>query len=168
MNFTIKKGRHYSELLPVLLKESHFGFYKCSIWFNEILPDQDYYNKLIGFGCLNPRIRSERIGWRFKDGEIEVCIYSETDHVFQFIQPFKIPIQRKKSDAGLKVEFNVFLGKSEIYIEDPFITFRASYHTFTEPKCKLPLFLCKPYHGGNPKAAQEYKIFFEYSKLNHE
>jgi hypothetical protein len=164
MNFTIKKTNHYSQLMPILLRKSHFGLYKVRIEFDKRQPTQDYYNKLIGFGCLNPRIRSERIGWRFLGvGKMEVCCYSETDYKHEFIEPIIVPIWKDLyGDDVFYVEFDVFIGNNKIWIESIYENklFRSS-HLFDPIHCMLPLFLCKPYHGGNPKAAQDYRITFE-------
>jgi hypothetical protein len=157
MNFKIRKGRHYSQLMPILLKESHFGMYKVRIEFDEIQPEQDYYNKLIGFGLLNPRKRSERIGWRFVENNmIELCCYSETNYVHTFIEPFTVPILL--SGKGINfVEFYVFLCHTRSSVSDNLTIFK-SINGFPEIGSYFPLFLCKPYHGGDPAAAQDYDI----------
>jgi hypothetical protein len=159
MNFTIKKGKHYAKLLPIPLKESHYGFYICRIEFDSIQPKQEYYNKLIGAGCLNPRIRSERIGWRFVEyGQIEFCIYSETNYKFKFISPFRLSAIAE----GNKFFIEVFIEFDQygISVRGPLGSGLTSSNDYDELTCILPLFLCKPYHGGNPKAAQDYNFYF--------
>lgn len=162
MQFNIKKGRQFSRLLPIFLRDQHFGIYDILIEFDKIMPEQDYYNKLIGFGKLNPRLRSERIGWRFiTDSRIEFCIYSEKDYNHISISPFAVPIN-----------FNATTGKYEVYVrvqlQHRLITASAmisgvpllATHSFDLITSALPLVLCKPYHGGKPAAEQDYSVTY--------
>jgi hypothetical protein len=166
MNFTIKKGNHYSQLRPILLKPSeHFGMYEVIISFEGRPFTQDFYSKLIGYGVVMPRLRSERIGWRFIEGnQVELVIYSEINYKFYFSKAMTVPIEYNATSRKMEVKFKIHLDDNCIMVT-PLISGEGRYiaKTFTKITSFLPLVLCKPYHGGNPVA--EFDYYFTFTKL---
>jgi hypothetical protein len=160
LNFKINKGSHYSSFWPTPLKKEHFARYIVTIKFKKIEPKQEFYSKLIGFGALNPRWRSERIGWRFfEDDTIELCNYSETKYKFHFIDPIQLPIFYDAHQEMFFVQFRLFF-RTYLFELKHFSGERSWYipPNATDPKF---LFLNKPYHGGDPEASQDFIVNFE-------
>jgi hypothetical protein len=166
MNFKIRKGWQFSRLLPIFLRDKHFGLYDITIEFDKIMPEQDFYNKLIGIGKLAPESRSERVGWRFIEGDrILFCIYSEKNGNHIFISPFAVPIEYNSNTGRHQV-------KIRVQLQDQLITASAKVngepmlasHAFDPITSDLPLVLCKPYHGGRRKKAQQ-NYYFTFTKI---
>lgn len=158
LKFKIPKGGHYSKIIPMPFKDGQFGIYKCRIEFDSIQPDQDYYSKLVGVCHLIPRVWSERIGWRFLDNRIDIAFYSERwwKPKYKSIGSYQISVNRYGKRS---LELYIFISPWRLSVGRTLANMWDNTILFERPWFKL--FWGKPFHGGDPTAAQDYYITFD-------
>lgn len=155
--YEIKKGNHYSQRsgLPprvVSLRSGNYMQFKARFTTSCLyIPYYDDINKLYGFTDCNSLVHqnSARIGWRHKDGVIEIFAYWYVD-----------------GKRGFKK-----LGETTIYTADTYsiliddnnmvFTFNTTTHVVPRSKsCERGVRArLYPYFGGNEPAPQDIKIY---------
>ena len=146
--YIIKKGSHYSNISNCPLYKSNQGEYIVNISF-EKLPEKEwnFFSKLFGVSSAIPRLKSDRIGWRYVDSTcFELCYFKERNYKFQFIE--RTYIQAKKEKSGYYLSIPIILYNNRIGFLNK---------TFSFDKYLIP-FMTDPYYGGDPKADQDYII----------
>jgi len=96
--YYIKKGKHYTDeyslfgMIPIpklIVNQEYSKKFKINkVAFNGAAPEQDWYNKLWGFGTgLFSRSNSIRVVWEYskKRNEISFNIYREVNKEFHFL-----------------------------------------------------------------------------------
>lgn len=160
-NWTIKKGRHYSNFaLPkILISKSQLK--ECieftdSCRYNLNSEDQLDVNKLFGIGYFPAhRINSVRFGWRYDldSKKMEILAYWYTDKTRHMESMFFV-------DIGVKYNYtiNIDNNKHLLVISDSNSEILASKEIIF-PKRFLGYYL-KPFFGGNRPAPNSMTIKF--------
>jgi len=174
MKITVRKGRHYPWLIPIVFPvwvSKYNGEYRSakfkfteSCLFNLHDEDQHDVNKLFGFSLGMHHTTSFRFGWRPKleTGTIEIVAYEYHDKVRQKTMPIcEVEIDRWYECA---VSYQPMYGKSYYFVND----YQKSYldpHNVeylsndVDLKKKHGLgYTLGVYFGGNEKAPQNITI----------
>lgn len=159
MIFTIKKGKHYSNLF--LYKTLNLiNFRSFNLWtvtFNETCKyefsgeDSFDINKLIGVSLgFDHHKESARFGWRSIDGQIELSAYTYTEGIRKTQTICTVP---------LNIKVDLFLDAEGDYYR--FVTVSEDFHREIKIRKKVPFsigYSLWPYFGGNRPAPHDIQI----------
>lgn len=157
----IKKNRHYRSnyiLRPFRIGRTWERRY--TVVFDdsaryELEDNKTQVNKLVGVGHLFHHFNSVRVGWRYREGVVELFMYRYQNGQRTYFRLIDVKIGES---VNVRIEYKTKGGKAEYLMQIGHI---ISHHEWTIEKWwqRIPLlYECFPYFGGIVKAPHDINI----------